>query len=201
MMIRLPSYRNTSVKLLDETEDNAFAEVNFNHDDVLYRGIKLVEDEKGAYVKYPVRKRVKNGQPVFNRYGTQVEDYIFRPTANDSEYYDTAIMNAYFRACKKGEIDMADIPFDDESRVVSVCRVNVPKRGIIGFAEIQYRGMMINDIAIVKAENGETFLVFPHYTEKKADGTEVKKLFIYPQKEELAKIKKLIFEEFNNLRI
>ena len=200
-MVNMPVYRKTSVKFLKDNEENAFAEVAFNHDDVLYRGIKLIdEDNGGAYVKYPVRKRVKNGQPVFNRYGSQVIDYIYRPTAGASEYYDTKIMNTYFEAMKMDQIDMTDIPFEDESRVLSVCKASIPKRGIVGFAEIIYRGMMINDIAIVRAENGDLHLVFPHYSEVKADGTEVKKLFIYPQREEITKIKKLIFDEYDQLK-
>ena len=200
-MKTIPLYKDTSVKILAQPEDGCFAKVELNHKDVLYRGLRLVENETGeTYVVYPTRNRVKNGQPVMNRYGDQVIDYIFRPSKECGEYYDTLVMNSYLRADGLKQIPMDDIPFNDKSKVISVCKMSLPMaKGFVGFAEILYRGMEINDIAILKSFDNEYHLVFPHYKEPRGDGKLVKKLYIYPQKEELSKIKDMVLDAYFDL--
>ena len=201
-MKTIPLYRETSVNILPErNEEGCFATVEYNHKDVLFRAIKLIENENGdIYVEYPTRKRVKNGQPVFNRYGDQVIDYIFRPARGCGAYYDTAIMNAYNQAEGSPLIPMDDIPFDETTKVINVCKLSFPmSKGFVGFAEIRYRGMEINDIAILRSYDDDYHLVFPHYKESRPDGKLVKKLFIYPQKEELKNIKDLILDSYFEL--
>lgn len=194
---KTPVYKNTKVLLIED--ESCVAEIDLNHEDMLYRSIKLKEDSEGVYVEYPTRPRVKNGRAVFDRYGQQFIDYIFRPINECAAYYDTMIVNAYYKAKGLSEISMDDIPFNDETRVLSVCAVNQMHNGFVGFAEVIYRGMMINDIAILQTPAGDKHLVLPHFKVVNSDGEEVKKLFIYPQKEEMQKLRKLVIDSYLTL--
>lgn len=194
---KTPVYKNTKVSLLNA--DNCVAEIDLNHDDMLYRCIKLKEDSEGIYVEYPTRPRVKNGRAVFDRYGQQFIDYIFRPIDECAAYYDTLIVNAYYKAKGLSEISLDDIPFKDDTHVISVCAVNQMHNGFVGFAEVCYRGMKINDIAILETHAGDKHLVLPHFKVVNSEGEEVKKLFIYPQKEEMQKLRKLVIDSYLTL--
>ena len=194
---KLPVYKNTKVTIVEN--EACVAEIDLNCDDMLYRSIQLKEDAEGVYVEYPTRPRVKNGRAVYDRYGQQYVDYIFRPTEACSEYYDTLAVNAYYKEKGLNEISMDDIPFDDETRVVSICAVNQMHNGFVGFAEVCYKGMMINDIAILQTPAGDKHLVLPHFKVTAGDGTEIKKLFIYPQKDEMQKLRKMVSDAYDML--
>ena len=71
--------------------------------------------------------------------------------------------------------------------------------GFVGFAEVCYRGMKINDIAILETHAGDKHLVLPHFKVTNSEGEEVKKLFIYPQKEEMQKLRKLVIDSYLTL--
>lgn len=192
-----PVYKDTKVQIVEK--DGLIAVVDLNVNDMLYRDIKIKDDKDGLYVEYPTRIRVKAGKVVFDRYGQNFYDYIFRPEMKNLQHFDTLVVNAYYRAKGIQELSLSDIPYTDESFVISACAVNQMHNGFVGFAEVCYRGMKINDIAILQTPAGDKHLVFPHFKTEGPEGMEIKKLYIYPQRYEMQNLRWIIIDAYESL--